>query len=354
MNAYRSRRLLAAVALLSALGCAQPEETATTESAAPGTTPAETATPDAAPEAQTPISPETLPAVVAEVNGYEVERNDLVQAVGEAQAQLAQLGQNQLPTLPFVRDVLDHVIAQILLEQDGKKAGVVPSEGEIDKQIEEMKARAPSLEAFTQTLSQRGVTEDKVREQIRRKLAVERYLMTRVVVRRPPEEAEIRAFYDQNPTQMTQGERRHLRHILVAAAENAAQPVKFEARKKAETILGRLHKGESFAKLADEYSDDPGSKGIGGDLSWVTRGRTVPPFEKAAFALQEPNDLSGVVESPFGYHIIQLVAIEAASLQPYEEVKPQIAGFLQQKNAKEQVDAKIKELRDKAKLKIFI
>lgn len=356
MDAYRSRRLLAAVVVLSALACGEPEETATTDSATPGATPAESASPaaTATPQAETPITRDSLPEVVAEVNGYQVKRNDLVQAVAEAQAQLAQLGQKQPPTLPFVRQVLNHVINQILLEQDGSKAGVVPSKEEIDQQVETLKARAPSREAFAQAMAERGVTEENLREQIRRAIAVERYLMTRVVVRRPPDEAAVRAFYDENPEQMMRGERRHLRHILVAAAESAAQPVKFEAQKKAETILERLGKGESFAKLAQEYSDDPGSKARGGDLSWVTRGQTVPAFEQAAFALKEPNDLSGVVESPFGYHIIQLVEIERAAPVPFEEAKAQIADFLLKKDAKAQVDSKVTALRESAKVKLFI
>lgn len=357
MIAYASRRLLAAVALFAALGCAKPEEAAPTATATPGASPAASATPGAAAQASpkaAPLAADALPEVVAEVNGYRVPKNDLVQSVVEAQAQLAQMGQQQQTTLPFVRDVLDHMVDQILLEQDGKKAGVVPSDAECEQQLNAMKSRAPSLEAFNQAMAQRGVTEEKLREQIRRKIAVERYLLTRVVVKTPPDEAAIRAFYEQNPDSMKQPERRHLRHILILAAASAPQAAKFEAQKKAETILGRLQKGEDFAKLARENSQDPGSKDLGGDLSWVTRGKTVPTFEAAAFALKQPNDISGVVESPYGYHIIQLLETEADSIRPYAEVREQIAAFLQQKSAREQVAAKVRALRERAEVKIFI
>lgn len=75
-----------------------------------------------------------------------------------------------------------------------------------------------------------------------------------------------------------------------------------------------------FATVARESSDDPGSKANGGDMSWVSRGQTVPSFEEAAFALK-PGEMSGVVETQFGFHIIKLVEIRPGAVMPYEEVK---------------------------------
>jgi parvulin-like peptidyl-prolyl isomerase len=357
MNPNVSRRLLAVVALLTALGCSKPEETVPSASATPAATPAAAGTPGTGTPESTPapiVSVESLPAVVARVNGYEVPKNDFVQAVTEAQVQLAQVGRSQQTTLAFLRRVLDHVVDQILLEQEGRKAGIVPTEAEVAQQLNALKSRAPSPEQFAQALSQRGLTEENLTEQIRRTIAVERYLLTKVMVNKPPEEVDIRAYYDQNPDKMQKPERRHLRHILLRAENNAPQPVRVEAQKKAEAILGRLQKGEDFAKLAQEFSDDSGSKGLGGDLSWVARGQTVPSFEAAAFALQKPNDLSAVVESPVGYHVIQLLEIEAASLRPYAEVRDRIAAFLKQRRAREQAEAKVRELREQAEVKVFL
>jgi parvulin-like peptidyl-prolyl isomerase len=352
------RRLLPAVVLLVAAGCSQPEETTT--AATPGASPATAATPGAAgglggdpSAAQTPLTPETLPEVVARVNRYEVARNDLVQAVGEAQSQWAQRGQPQQPTLTFVRGVLDHIIDQILLEQDGDAAGATAPAAEVEQQLAAMRARAPTPQQFAMFMEQRGVTEEKLREQIRRKLTVERHL-TQMLVRKPIEDAEAWAFYEQNPDMMKTPERRHLRHILVRSDPKAPQADQTAAQKKAEGILARLRKGEDFAKLALETSDDPMSKSRGGDLSWVMRGQTVPPFEQAAFALENVNDVSAVVQSDSGYHIIQMVAIEPEGTVDFETAKPKIVAWLQQKSVQEQVAAKVKALRQKAKVKTFI
>jgi peptidyl-prolyl cis-trans isomerase C len=118
--------------------------------------------------------------------------------------------------------------------------------------------------------------------------------------------------------------------------------------------LKRLKAGEDFAKLAQENSEDPGSQPRGGDLGWMARGQTPPPFEQAAFALKKPNDISPVVESPFGYHIIQLLERQPAAEIPYEQVKDRLGMMLKQQQAQQQIEARVKELRSKAKVEIYI
>src|SRR5262249_8689545 len=79
------------------------------------------------------------------------------------------------------------------------------------------------------------------------------------------------------------------------------------SKQKIKDLLARVRNGEDFAALASAYSDDPGSADQGGDLGWVTRGEMDPDFEAAAFSLKQPNEISDVVESQFGFHIIQLI-----------------------------------------------
>ena len=126
--------------------------------------------------------------------------------------------------------------------------------------------------------------------------------------------AEIDAYMKSHPEEQV-----HARHILISMKSPETQPeeplpgegpktdalTKPQARAKAEEVLKRVKAGEDFVSLAKEYSSDPGSKETGGDLGWFGRGRMVPEFEKAAFALQ-PGQISDVVESPFGFHIIKV------------------------------------------------
>jgi parvulin-like peptidyl-prolyl isomerase len=116
--------------------------------------------------------------------------------------------------------------------------------------------------------------------------------------------AEIDAYMKSHPEEQV-----HARHILIsiktpeAPSDDALD--KPQARAKAEELLKRIRAGEDFGSLAKEFSKDPGSKENGGDLGWFGRGRMVPEFEKAAFALQ-PGQVSDIVESQFGFHIIKV------------------------------------------------
>ena len=145
------------------------------------------------------------------------------------------------------------------------------------------------------------------------------------------DDAEVRAFYDdaEKQKQFISEEQRGIRHILVKVDDNRSDE---DARKEAERILAELTAGADFAELAIASSGDTGSAARGGDLGLVKRGIMVKPFEDAAFAL-EKDQISEPVRSRFGYHIIQVTAIEGGELQPFEEVREQIARELKRQEA---------------------
>ena len=118
-------------------------------------------------------------------------------------------------------------------------------------------------------------------------------------------EAEAKDFYDKNPDKFKQGEGVRASHILVMANESADEATKKKARAKIDAVLKRVSAGEDFAVLAKENSED-GSKDQGGDLGFFTKGQMVPAFDEAAFALK-PGEISDVVTTQFGYHIIKVV-----------------------------------------------
>lgn len=133
-------------------------------------------------------------------------------------------------------------------------------------------------------------------------------------------EDEIKAWYDSHRTQFEQPEERRASHILIASEKLGID----KARTKAEEVLAEVRKSPGgFAELARKYSDDPGSAGKGGDLDFFGRGMMVKPFEDAAFSLGE-GEISDVVQSDFGFHIIKLTGIHAAKVKPLAEVRGQI------------------------------
>jgi len=145
------------------------------------------------------------------------------------------------------------------------------------------------------------------------------------------DDEEVRAFYDdaEKQKQFISEEQRGVRHILIKVDSNRSDE---DARKEAERILAELNAGGDFAELATAYSEDTGSAAKGGDLGLVKRGIMVKPFEDAAFSL-EKDQISEPVRSRFGYHIIQVTAIEGGVLQPFEEVSEQIASELKRQEA---------------------
>jgi peptidyl-prolyl cis-trans isomerase D len=179
-------------------------------------------------------------------------------------------------------------------------------------------------------------------------------------------DADISSYYEQNAKRYTEDEQRRASHILIASDKNASNADKATAKEKAEKLLLQLRKNPGdFAKLAKENSQDPGSAERGGDLDYFGKGMMVKSFEDAAYKLKQ-GEISDVVQSDFGYHIILVTGIKPATTKSLDEVKGQIAGEIKKQLAAkkfaemaeqfsntvyEQSDS-LKAVADKLKLKI--
>jgi len=155
-------------------------------------------------------------------------------------------------------------------------------------------------------------------------------------------DADVRAYYNSHKDQFRVQERVKARHILVMTQGKPADEVT-KLKAKAEDLLKQVKAGGDFAKLAEKNSDDPGSAKNGGDLGWVVRGQMVPEFEKATFELQ-PKQISGLVTTNYGFHIIQVLEKEPPHLKTLDEVKDDIVKALKSQSMSEQMQA----LADKA------
>jgi peptidyl-prolyl cis-trans isomerase D len=153
---------------------------------------------------------------------------------------------------------------------------------------------------------------------------------------------DVKAYYDQNASRLSGQEERRASHILITAAKNAAPAERTAAKAKAEALLAQVKAApDSFSDLAKKNSQDPGSAANGGDLDFFARGAMVKPFEDAAFAMKK-GDISPVVETDFGYHIIRLTDIKAPKQKTFEEMKPDIEADL----LKQQAQKKFAELAE--------
>jgi peptidyl-prolyl cis-trans isomerase D len=137
-----------------------------------------------------------------------------------------------------------------------------------------------------------------------------------------PEE-QLRQLYAQQQDRFRTPERARVRHILIKTVDRPAAEIP-ALQKKAEDLLAKLKSGADFAELAKKNSEDPGSAQKGGELDWITRGQTVPEFEQAAFTLK-PRELSGIIKTQYGFHIVQVLERQPARLRPFEEVRAELA-----------------------------
>ncbi len=154
----------------------------------------------------------------------------------------------------------------------------------------------------------------------------------RVADKMPVTREDLQRYYNEHKEQFRVQDEVNVRHILIATPD-AKDAAKVEAaRKKAEDVLKQVRAGGDFAALAKKYSEDPGSKDQGGSLGWIGRGRTVKEFEQAAFGLNK-GETSGLVQSPFGFHIIRVDDKHSAHLQSFDEVKAQIEPIVKRQKA---------------------
>jgi len=158
----------------------------------------------------------------------------------------------------------------------------------------------------------------------------------------PVNEQDLKTYYEQNVSRIGGQEERRASHILIAAGKDAPAAERAKAKAKAEEVLAQAKKSpDSFAELAKKYSQDPGSAVKGGDLDYFTRGAMTKPFEDAAFALK-PGEISGIVESEFGFHIIKLTDVKSPKQKTFEEMRPELEAELK----KQQAQKKFAELAD--------
>ena len=319
---------------------------------APPAASATAATAAGATQAPKPV-PAQLPEVIARVNGDVIPRTEFEQAVKNLEAQAGgPVPQDRRDAV--YRQVLDQLVAFRLLTQESAARKVPIPETDIDARMQQIRGQFPDDKAYSAALSERGMTPDTLREDIRRQMAAMKLVETAVVPTVTVGDPEIEAFYKQNPDKFQEPEAVHAAHVLIRVPEGTDAAAKQKARAEAQGVLASARKkGADFAALAKQHSQDQASAVNGGDLGFVARGQTVPAFEQAAFALK-PGELSGVVESPFGFHVIKAFEKRQARTVPLAEVKGQVGEFLKQQQVQEKTNALVGQLKAKGKVEILI
>lgn len=242
--------------------------------------------------------------VIGRMDGASITKEDLYNEMfgpssgGQAQASSA----------------LDSLMLMKMIGLEAAKLKATVSAAEIEEEIAFYKKSYPSDEAFEMALTQNGTTMESLKKNVEVTIKLRKIFENQI----KPTDDKLKAFYEENKENYGKPEQIRASHILL------------KTKAEVDAVLAQLKNGADFATLAKEKSTDTGSKDNGGDLDFFGRGEMNEPFETAAFALKK-DELSGVVESPNGFHIIKLTDRKEADIPTYDEVKTMVKnGYLDQ------------------------
>jgi peptidyl-prolyl cis-trans isomerase C len=245
------------------------------------------------------------------------------------------------------------MIGYKLLIQEAAARKIVVPDADIEAQIAQIRGQFPNQQQFEQAMAAQKMTLQDIRDDARREISVEKLVEGEIAAKIDVKPEAVNDFYQKNQDKFQQGESVRASHILITVPQGADAIAKAAAKAKAEGILKDLKAGKDFAAAAKENSQDPGSAVQGGDLGFFQKGQMVPPFEQAAFTLK-PGQLSDLVETQFGYHIIKVAEKKEARVVPLDEAKPQIEQYLKEQNRHAETETFVNALKAKAKIEILI
>lgn len=300
----------------------------------------------------------TAPAVegdaAALVNGTAIPMSQLETAVQNVVMQNGMGSGNHSGAFlnQFGPRILEQLIDGELLFQAADKEGFSAPDEDVDSAYNELASRYPDEATFKTEMETRGFTEESLKLNMRKQIAIQNYIESTVVPVAVVPEETVKAAYDENPQNFSRPEEVTASHILIKSSESDPQEKKDEAFARATELTAKARvEGADFAELAKTNSEGP-SAPQGGDLGAFTRGRMVKPFEEAAFSMKV-GDISDPVLTQFGYHIIKVTARSDGQTVAYEDVKEQLAADLKNRMVNELVGKKLTELREGAEIELL-
>lgn len=233
------------------------------------------------------------------------------------------------------KQTLERLILERLIRQEAKKQNISVSDAEIQKEADKIKSQFSTTDEFNKALKDSGMSMNDLNENIRLNELVRKLTLKGVTI----SEEDIKKYFDENKDSLGTPARVKARHILVKTSDEASSALK------------RVRAGEDFAALAAALSTDAASKVNGGDLGFFGPGEMDEAFERAAFALKV-GEISEIVETTYGFHIIKVDAREEAKPATLEESREKIVEKLEAEKARP-TDEVISEIRAASNIKVF-
>ncbi|MCF8028105.1 MAG: peptidylprolyl isomerase [Desulfobacteraceae bacterium] len=284
---------------------------------------------------------------VAVVNDVEITAQELEQKMQLIRSRYANMGMPiQGEQLVQLRDsILNNLIEKQLLIEESKAQDINVDESEIQEQLNELKGQFESQDAFEKKIASSGYSEDELKTEMRENLLIRNLIEKKIESGISVSDEQARKYYQENKEEYKVPEQIRARHILIQTEPDADEKQKAEAKDKIQEVEKKLQSGQEFSELAKEYSDCQSSE-KGGDLGYFRRGQMVESFDEAAFAL-EPGEVSEIVESRFGYHLIKSEDKKPADTKSFDEVKESVREKLRQEKIMQDLEPYIESLKRK-------
>jgi peptidyl-prolyl cis-trans isomerase C len=291
---------------------------------------------------------------IAIVNGSVITSEEFNRELNPIKQRISQQGQKISSTKleGIKKEILDNMIKLELLFQESQNNGIKVEKEAVDSQMKLLKQKFSNDTEFKNFLSELNLSENALKLKIKKGIAIQKLIETQIAQKIKISDEESKVYYDTHQNLFKQPEQIKASHILIKVEPGADEMKKSEAKQKIKNIQQKLNKGEDFATLAKEFSEGP-SKKNGGDLSYFQRGQMVKPFEDVAFALKT-EEVSDIVETQFGYHIIKVIDKKPEKTVAYENVKKDLAQHLKQEKTNQEVKIYIQKLREKSKIEKFL
>ena len=300
------------------------------------------------------IDIKSLPEVVAQVNGGKVSREVFVRSFSNLKNQLQSVGRavTSENVDAVKRNLLISIVNTELLYQESENRKMAIDEKDVAAQFAQIRSQFQTEEEFNTSLAHELYTVDELKLEIRKGKMINSLLEADVYVKIKVTEDDAKKFYDENDSAYRQPETLNARHILIKLEQNADSEAVAKAEEQMKEIVRKQQEGNDFSELAKQYSEGPSAPN-GGDLGFFPRGAMVPEFDKAAFALK-PGEVSSVVRTQFGLHLIKAEEMREAGVRKFADVKESVIERLKLAERRKVLEGYISKLREKAEIQTFI
>ena len=251
------------------------------------------------------------------------------------------------------RAALDHLIEKRLLDQKIKELGIKVGDEEIRQAIEDVKKQnnITTQEALVSALASQGLTFEQYRNQLQEQIERLRLVSMEVRSKIQVGESEMKEYYEANRAKYSEDDTFRARHIFFKTSEKMPADEIKRSMTTALMVLAEAKSGKDFAELARSYSEDPAARKDGGDLGTFKKGDMQPELEKAIMALKT-GEVSELVYTPAGFHIIKLEERASGRMKPFDSVKVEVEDALYRKKSEDRFNLWAKELRQKASIEM--